>query len=153
MKKRNRILVTVLIMAVMAVMLSGCVKQEAETPEEPTKEELRIEELKQQVDDLSNQVATLTSQLEQAQALANSSDTDFINTFFWSSGGHYEDEDTTFYSDCYCSQEITDPVVFVSKQTVGVDLKNGLYVYAALSTDGIVWSTEGPDLDPIEEDE
>ena len=147
--KKHRILATIVMVVLAATMLAGCSGGDSE---EPTEEEARIEELEEQVSQLTIENDDLTSELEKAEALANSSDTDFISTFFWTTGAHYYDDDTTFYFDCFCSKEITDSVVFVSPQTVGVDLKNGLYVYAALSTDGIVWSTEGPNLDPIKED-
>lgn len=147
--KKYRIIATMVMIALAAFTLVGCTDSGSS---EPTDEQARIEELEEKVSQLTTENDGLTSELESAQALANSSDTDFISTFFWTTGVHYNDDDTTFYSDCFCSQELTGPVVFVSPQTVGVDLKNGFHVYAALSTDGIVWSTEDPNLNPIDED-
>lgn len=148
--KKSRIFATIIMIVLAAFMLTGC--SESTDSSEPTKEESRIAELEEQVSSLTTENEDLKTKLEQTEALSNSLDNDLISTFFWTTGENYRDIDTTFYSDCFCSQEIADYLVFVSPQRLGVDLKNGLHVYASLSTEGIVWSTDYPNFNPIKED-
>lgn len=144
-----RIITTILMLTLMASMLAGCAKKE---PEEPTEEEVRIEELEYQVNQLKEENETLTSDMEYYKSMVNSSDTEFFQIFFWQTGSLYSAGDMQFYSDCFCSQPIESPV-FVSNKSIGVELENGFYVFAALSTEGLVWSTDGPNLNPIEIEE
>lgn len=144
-----RIIATILMLILAASMLAGCAKKE---PEEPTEEETRIEELEYQVNQLKEENETLISERDYYKGMVNSSDTEFFQIFFWQTDSLYSDPEMQFYSDCYCSQPIDSPV-FVSDKSIGVELKNGFYVFAAMSTDGLVWSTDGPNLNPIEIEE
>ena len=150
---RKRIMVMILV-AMMLVMTTGCgsdtkkLENKIDSIAEKLDSQSREAELQKQLDEANKQISNLKQQID-----SNSASGGFINIKFWQDAKKYKayyDEEFQFYSDCFCSQPITD-VVIISPIIDEVELSNEMKVYAVMSDKGIVYSTNWPELDEIEE--
>lgn len=115
--------------------------------------EEKISELTERNNELQSQNEELTYKVAQLEATASSSDSQFINSYFWSDGNLYsETSGITFYSlpDCRSGSEISDELVFVSPQRLDMVLSSGIDVYVTRSTIGPVYSVYRPRFDVLE---
>ena len=137
---------------------------------ESVRDELQhMEQLQEEVDTLNaeeteeenalqDEIASLKEQiaeLEAEKAAAESGNTtEYLQKKFYSDGKlyHVESEDWVFYSDISLETELGNDVIIVSPVKSQDWLKNGVQVYTCLSTEGFVYSTEQPNLTPIEEE-
>lgn len=137
---------------------------------ESVRDELQhMEQLQEEVDTLNaeeteeenalqDEIASLKEQiaeLEAEKAAAESGNTtEYLQKKFYSDGKlyHVESEDWVFYSDISLETEMGNDVIIVSPVKSQDWLKNGVQVYTCLSTEGFVYSTEQPNLTPIEEE-
>ena len=114
--------------------------QEAE--EEDTDAQDEISDLKKQIADLKAEKASYRS----------NSTAEYIQKKFYSDGYLYkvEDEDFVFYSDATLETKLGNDVIIVSPAKSHDEFGNGVEVYTCLSEDGFVYSTQEPDLVPLE---
>ena len=114
--------------------------QEAE--EEDTDAQDEISDLKKQIADLKAEKA----------GYQKNSTTEYIQKKFYSDGYLYkvEDEDFVFYADSSLETKLGNDVIIVSPVKSPDRFGNGVKVYTCLSEDGFVYSTEEPNLVPIE---
>ena len=114
--------------------------QEAE--EEDTDAQDEISDLKKQIADLKAEKASYRS----------NSTAEYIQKKFYSDGKLYtvESEDFVFYSDATLETKLGNDVIIVSPAKSHDEFGNGVEVYTCLSEDGFVYSTQEPDLVPLE---
>lgn len=131
---------------------TACGSSKAERLEREVKElESTIEYLTEENSSLSQEVISLTHDVDSLNGLINSSDTALIPTIFWSDGNTYLAENCTFYYDCFCSVEVSSSNLrFSSPISLKIELANGNNAYVSLSNKGVVWSVRRPNFDEVE---
>ena len=103
----------------------------------------------EEINDLKKQIADLKAE---KASYRNNSTAEYIQKKFYSDGYLYkvEDEDFVFYSDATLETKLGNDVIIVSPAKSHDRFGNGVKVYTCLSEDGFVYSTEEPNLVPIE---
>ena len=104
----------------------------------------RVDELTQENQELKQEVDSLKQERNKLLGYANSSSDQFLSTVFWSDGNTYVVGNCKFYSDAYCSQQVTKNLLFTSSVSLDIELANGNDVYCSFSNEGIVWSVDRP---------
>lgn len=154
-KKLLIALAVILIVILLAIIFKGC-----GTAKNNKNERLReqISSLQKENEEMSTQLETVQAELSTTQAeLQNTKSVgqidqnSFVAAMFWQDGNFYEDTETEFYSDPFCSSRVEGTLRFSSPIICGIDLSNGQTVYAVLSNSGIVYSVYEPDLEIVEE--
>lgn len=171
MKKRRNVTLLI-VLATVIFLMTGCGSdtKKIENRLDNIEKELNITELQEKLDsieskiDSSNQEAKTETETQkklqeanktieelQQQIDSNSSSSGYEQIKFWQDGKTYNSskEDLQFYSDCFCSQPITE-VKIISSIEDELELSNNLKVYAVLSDKGIIYCTEKPDLEVVE---
>ena len=147
---RKRIMVMILVAMMLAITGCGSDTKKLEEKIDNIAEKLDSQsqeaELQKQLDAANEEISNLQQQID------SNSSSSFINIKFWQDGKTYEayDEELDFYSDCYCSVAIND-VKIVSPIVDEVELSNDMTVYAVMSDKGIIYSSNYPELDEVEE--
>ena len=149
---KQRIMIIILVAMMLAI--TGCgsdtkkLEEKIDNIAEKLDSQSKEAELQKKLDEANEQISNLKKQIN-----SNSESGGFIDIKFWQDGKKYKayyDEEFQFYSDCFCSQPITDFVI-ISPIIDEVELSNEMQVYAVMSNKGIIYSTNWPELDEIEE--
>ena len=131
-----------------------------------------LQELKQKVSSLQDELNTekeknssLKKKLKQQKAAnkkeeakstaALSSTSNYLKIKYWSDGKNYtlSDEEQKIYKDSFLSEKISSKRVFVSSTISEERLENGQTVYSAMTSEGLVYSSEYINLSQLEETE
>lgn len=115
------------------------------------------DELRYTIDQLKAELAKQGAAIDEAESkdtqttttyVVDSDDSDnYLAVKFWSNGKTYVGSSVvTWYSDYYCSQQITSEVIIISPTIDRLKLSNGHWVYTCMSSNGLVFSTDDPYL-------
>lgn len=168
--RKIRIIAFILIMLLITIFATGCateqekllasLQEQVEDYEaEIQKQDELLADYAEQVTNLNNQLAELISENDilkqeaaQNTALSNDQNNIFFTTYFWGETGNiYEDtNETVFYkTPNFYDGDIYTGNRFISYQYIKVKTKLNQVIYAAMSDEGIVWSTTAPKFGPI----
>lgn len=76
----------------------------------------------------------------------------YLRIKFWEDGKNYQlYDDSSWYLDPYLSQKGTGSPIIVSPMIYELELENGQTVYHVMSSSGLIYMKEYPDLEEIEE--
>lgn len=165
---------TLLLLIIFSTFLFGCGKKDAtinrlskslETVTQTSEQLLeKIEELKEEnlnlmitIDELKAQLAEQDVTISETEAkssqntityIVNSGSSDsYLSIKFWSDGKTYVGSSVvTWYSDYYCSKQITSDVIIISPVIDSLRLSNGNTIYACMSSNGLVFTPKNPYL-------
>lgn len=159
-KKVIRLATLAVIIVIVALIGRGCGASSKQKKVDQLNEQ--ISTLQKQNDELTAQKDAMQVELTEAQAeLENlkqiqATDKDlFISSMFWSDGNFYEDTNgTKFYKEPSCETRIENDLKFVSPVICyDYELKNGQFINAVLSDQGLAFSVQEPKLEVYEEPE
>lgn len=130
-----------------------------------------LQELKQKISSLQDELNTekektssLKKKLKQQKATkkeetkstaALSSTSNYLKIKYWTDGKNYilSNEEQKIYKDSFLSDRISNKRVFVSSTISEERLENGQTVYSAMTSEGLVYSSEYINLSQLEETE
>lgn len=131
-------------------------KENAEQKELQEEVERLTQEAEEEDTDVQDENSDLKKQIADLKAekasYRNNSTAEYIQKKFYSDGKLYtvESEDFVFYSDATLETKLGNDVIIVSPAKSHDEFGNGVEVYTCLSEDGFVYSTQEPDLVPLE---
>ena len=148
----NKIVLVVILTVITLLNLVSCV-----TSQDTSQAEAQISELNTQLDEVQKELKSTKNSLDDSnenldkanKRLESLESNEFLNTIFWSDGNQYyvRNDNFTWYSDCFCSQKISEEVILNSPCVYSITLSNGNIAYVAINTKSeIVWSTKRPSL-------
>ena len=114
-----------------------------------------IDNLKIQLSEKDTTIKDLSEQLESNDTTTQnlvkyevnySQSSSYLAMKFWIDGSRYSTSDTIWYSDCFCSNKITNSVTIVSPIVDKSELSNGYTVYSCMSSNGLVYTSSYPYL-------
>lgn len=108
-------------------------------------------ELNDQLENANSQINELTQELEEKTTPVNCSidydeSTSYLAIKFWLTDEALIDPNITWYTDCYCSKKYSGTPTIVSPTVDTLDLSNNITVYACMSSEGLLYSSQYPYL-------
>jgi len=94
-----------------------------------------------------DEVESKSSQSTTTYIVGSNYSNDYLSMKFWSDGNNYVGSSTvTWYSDYYCSKQVTSNVIIVSPIIDKMKLSNGNTVFVCMSSNGLVFTAKDPYL-------
>lgn len=102
---------------------------------------------------LKQQKATKKEETKSTAALSSTSN--YLKIKYWTDGKNYilSNEEQKLYKDPYLSKKVSSKRIFVSSTVSEESLENGQTVYSAMTSEGLVYSSEYINLSQLEETE
>lgn len=115
------------------------------------------EELKDELEKKKDKVVSLKSKLkkykkETMQTVELPSTQNYLKIKFWLDGYNYQlsNEDQKIYKDAFLSKKVSNKRIFISSSVSSEQLENGQVIYSAMTSKGLVYSSEYINLSKME---
>ena len=130
-------------------------------PDELQKLKQKVSNLQDELNSEKEKTSSLKKKLKQNKAekeplsTATSSTTNYLKIKYWFDDKNYQlsDEEQKLYKDPYLSKNVSSQSIFVSPTVSEEELENGQTVYSAMTSEGLVYSSEYINLNQLEKTE
>ena len=130
-------------------------------PDELQKLKQKVSNLQDELNSEKEKTSSLNKKLKQNKAekeplsTATSSTTNYLKIKYWFDDKNYQlsDEEQKLYKDPYLSKKVSSQSIFVSPTVSEEELENGQTVYSAMTSEGLVYSSEYINLNQLEKTE
>lgn len=118
----------------------------------------QVKTLKEKLDSAKEKNNSLSKKLEEAHeksGTTTSSTQNYLQIKYWFDDKNYtlSDEEQKLYKDPYLSKKVSSQSIFVSPTVSEEELENGQTVYSAMTSEGLVYSSEYINLNQLEKTE